>query len=136
MSEKIVEVTMGSRKVGRIALDRDGRAMFEYDAEWIRNGFSVKELRKVFRLMTFNLIIGNCDDHVKNFAFIRRDDVWQLAPAYDVLPCEGLGGFHSLSVNGNYKNPGKTDAVQLAVKFGLPKDEAEAVFEEIRKRAV
>ena len=41
MSEKIVELTMGSRKVGRIALDRDGRALFEYDADWIRNGFSI-----------------------------------------------------------------------------------------------
>ena len=97
---------------------------------------SVKELWKVFRLMAFNLIIGNCDDHVKNFAFTRRNDVWQLAPAYDVLPCEGLGGFHSLSVNGNYKDPGKADAIQLAVKFGLPHDEAEEVFEEIRERAL
>ena len=95
---------------------------------------SVKELWKVFRLMAFNLIIGNCDDHVKNFAFIHRDGVWQLAPAYDVLPCEGFGGFHSLSVNGNYKNPGKEDAVQLAEKFGLRKDEAEDVFEEIRAK--
>jgi hypothetical protein len=43
-----------------------------------------------------------------------------------------LGGFHSLSVNGNYKDPSKEDAVQLAVKFGLRKDDAEAVFEEIR----
>ena len=50
-----------------------------------------------------------------------------------MLPCEGLGGYHSLSVNGNYKDPGKADAVQLAVKFGLPKDEAEDVFEEISK---
>lgn len=94
---------------------------------------SVKELWKVFRLMAFNLIIGNCDDHVKNFAFIHRNSIWQLAPAYDVLPCEGLGGFHSLSVNGNYKNPGKDDAVQLAEKFGLKKDEAEELFEGITK---
>ena len=41
MSEMVVEVTMGSRKVGRIALDRDGRALFEYDADWIRNGFPI-----------------------------------------------------------------------------------------------
>lgn len=32
------------------------------------------------------------------------------------------------------KNPGKEDAVQLAVKFGLKKDEAEEVFEIITKR--
>ncbi len=95
---------------------------------------SVKELWKVFRLMAFNLVIGNCDDHVKNFAFIYRDGIWQLSPAYDILPCEGFGGFHSLSVNGNYKDPGKADAVQLAVKFGLRKDEAEEVFEEIRAK--
>ncbi len=97
---------------------------------------SVKELWKVFRLMAFNLVIGNCDDHVKNFAFICRNGIWQLAPAYDVLPCEGLGGYHNLSVNGNYKNPGKMDAIQLAAKFGLPKDEAEEVFEEIQKRSL
>ena len=94
---------------------------------------SVKELWKVFRLMAFNLIIGNCDDHVKNFAFIHRDGVWQLSPAYDVLPCEGHGGFHRLSVNGNHKDPWKADAVQLAEKFGLRKDEADEVFEEITK---
>ena len=41
MNEKVVEVTMGSRKVGRIALDRERRALFEYDLEWIRNGFSI-----------------------------------------------------------------------------------------------
>ena len=93
---------------------------------------SMKELWKVFRLMAFNLIIGNCDDHVKNFAFIRRNDKWHLSPAYDLLPCEGLGSLHSLSVNGNYKDPDKEDAVQLAVKFGLRKDEAESVFEEIK----
>lgn len=92
---------------------------------------SMKELWRVFRLMAFNLIIGNCDDHVKNFAFVHRNGVWQLSPAYDILPCDGHGGFHSLSVNGNYKNPGKTDAVQLAVKFGLKEQEANAVFDEI-----
>ena len=41
MNEKVVEVTMDSRKVGRIALDKDGRALFEYDADWIRNGISI-----------------------------------------------------------------------------------------------
>lgn len=97
---------------------------------------SVKELWKVFRLMAFNLIIGNCDDHVKNFAFIYRNSAWQLSPAYDLLPCEGHGGFHSLSVNGNYKNPGKADAVQLAEKFGLKRDEAEEVFNEIEKKSL
>ena len=35
----------------------------------------------------------------------------------------------------DYKDPRKEDAVQLVVKFGLRKDEAEAVFEETMKIA-
>ena len=95
---------------------------------------SMKELWKVFRLMAFNLVIGNCDDHVKNFAFIYHNGLWHLSPAYDLLPCNGLGGLHSLSVNGNYKNPTIDDAVLLASKFGLGKTEAKAVFKEIQEK--
>lgn len=95
---------------------------------------SMKELWKVFRLMAFNLVIGNCDDHVKNFSFIYRNGLWQLAPAYDLLPCDGLGGLHNLSVNGNYKNPSIDDAVILASKFGLDKSKAKAAFEQIQEK--
>lgn len=38
-----------------------------------------------------------------------------------------------LALNGNYKNPGKEDAVLLAEKFGLKKDETAEIFEEISK---
>lgn len=41
MSEKVVYVTLGAQKVGRLALDREGRALFEYDSDWVRNGFSI-----------------------------------------------------------------------------------------------
>ena len=41
MSDKIVEVIMGSRKVGRLALSNSNQALFEYDSDWIRNGFSI-----------------------------------------------------------------------------------------------
>lgn len=95
---------------------------------------SMKELWKVFRLMAFNLVIGNCDDHVKNFAFLFRDGSWHLSPAYDILPCNGLGGLHSLSVNGNYDQPSINDAILLAEKFGLDKTESKLLFEEIQDK--
>lgn len=41
MSEKVVEVMMGPRKVGRLALNKSNQVLFEYDSEWIRNGFSI-----------------------------------------------------------------------------------------------
>ena len=93
---------------------------------------SQKELWKVFRLMAFNLLIGNCDDHPKNFAFVHRDGLWHLAPAYDLLPCEGRNGMHALSVNRNYRNPGRSDALALATAFGLAGDEAAAVWDDMQ----
>ena len=41
MNEKVVEVLMDSQKVGRLALNDKGRALFEYHSDWIRNGFSI-----------------------------------------------------------------------------------------------
>jgi len=41
MNEKIVETWLGDSRVGRIALNENRLAMFEYDADWIRNGFSI-----------------------------------------------------------------------------------------------
>lgn len=45
---------------------------------------SVAELWKVYRLMAFNYLIENKDDHAKNFAFLYRDGDWHFAPAYDL----------------------------------------------------
>ena len=60
---------------------------------------SVAELWKVYRLMVFNYLIGNKDDHAKNFAFIYRDGDWHFAPAYDLLPSDGINGFRTTSIN-------------------------------------
>ena len=47
---------------------------------------SVAEMWKVYRLMVFNYLIDNKDDHAKNFAFIYRDGDWHFAPAYALSP--------------------------------------------------
>lgn len=56
---------------------------------------SVAELRKAYRLMVFNYLIGNKDDYVKNFAFIYRDGNWHFAPVYNLLPNDGINGFRT-----------------------------------------
>lgn len=62
---------------------------------------------------------------------IYRDGDWHLAPAYDLLPSDGINGFHTTSINDSI-NPTKEDVINLAVKHGLNKKEAEAIFEEIK----
>ena len=88
---------------------------------------SVVELWKVYRLMVFNYLIGNKDDHAKNFAFIYRDGDWHFAPAYDLLPSDGINGFRTTSINDKIE-PTKEDLFALAAKAGLEKKEAIHIF--------
>lgn len=47
--------------------------------------FPMIEFAKLFRLTLFNFLIGNEDQHLKNFSLIIRDDKIELAPAYDLI---------------------------------------------------
>ncbi len=91
---------------------------------------SMAELWKVYRLMVFNYLIDNKDDHAKNFAFIHRGGDWRFAPAYDLLPSDGMNGFRTTSINDNIQ-PTKHDIIHVAVKAGLDKKEATDIFNEM-----
>ena len=88
---------------------------------------NVAELWKVYRLMVFNYLIENKDDHAKNFAFIYRDGEWHFSPAFDILQSDGMNGFHTTSINDSIE-PTKDDLIAVAVKAGLNKKEAEEIF--------
>ena len=77
--------------------------------------------------MVFNYLIENKDDHAKNFAFIYRDGEWHFSPAFDILPSDGMNGFHTTSINDSIE-PTKDDLIAVAVKAGLNKKEAEEIF--------
>jgi serine/threonine-protein kinase HipA len=81
--------------------------------------------------MVFNYLIENKDDHAKNFAFIYRDGEWHFSPAYDLLPSDGMNGFHTTSTNDSIE-PTKDDLITVAVKVGLNKKEAEEIFESMK----
>lgn len=88
---------------------------------------SMAELWKVYRLMVFNYLIDNNDDHAKNFAFIYRDENWHFAPAYDLLPSDGINGYRTTSINGSIE-PTKEDIFAVAATAGLNKKEAAEIF--------
>lgn len=92
---------------------------------------NVVEMWKVYRLMVFNYLINNKDDHAKNFAFICRDGDWHFAPAYDLLPSDGINGFHTTSFDDSIE-PSKEDLLAVAVKVGLNEKEAVEIFEKMR----
>lgn len=47
--------------------------------------FPMVERLKLFRLTLFNYLIGNEDMHLKNFSLIRRGNLVELSPAYDLV---------------------------------------------------
>lgn len=95
----------------------------------------VAELWKVYRLMVFNYLIGNKDDHAKNFAFIYRDGDWHFSPAYDLLPSDGINGYKTTSINDRIE-PSKEDLFAVAVKAGLDKREAVGIFEKMQEECL
>ena len=75
---------------------------------------NASDCEQLFRLMCFNVLAGNCDDHVRNFSFLcDPDGSWRLSPAYDLTPNPGFFGEHSILVNG--KGSGISDVDLFAV---------------------
>lgn len=91
---------------------------------------STAELWKVYRLMVLNFLIGNRDDHAKNFSFLYRDGAWHFAPAFDILSSYGMNGFHTTSINDSIE-PAKDDVIAVACKAGLNGKEAVAEYSRI-----
>lgn len=91
---------------------------------------NAQEMWKLYRLMVFNYVIGNKDDHAKNFSFLYQNNEWKLSPAFDILPSEGINGFHTTTIN-NTLYPTKQDIIDVAVKAGLNKQKALLIFDAI-----
>lgn len=57
-------------------------------AEIVRTRFlnPGKNLRELFARMTFNILVGNTDDHARNHAGFWDGEMLELTPAYDIAP--------------------------------------------------
>lgn len=89
------------------------------------------EAEKMFRLMVFNVLIGNKDDHAKNFSFIYDEGKWQVSPAYDIVPCEGFNGQHTTTVLGKGL-PNTEDMLELAKQTGVDLNKAKQIIEQVK----
>ena len=88
------------------------------------------QLKKAYRLMCFNVLANNRDDHAKNFSF-RLDDEsgqWHLAPAYDLTFSRGPGGEHTTTVSGEGRQPTILHCLQLAKEAGISPREAKDIY--------
>lgn len=87
------------------------------------------EVLRAFRLMVFNVLTHNKDDHTKNFSFLYDGARWRLSPGYDLTFSHGMGGEHTTAVEGS-GNPGAKDVLKLASRFAIK--EAVAIVQQVR----
>ncbi len=93
----------------------------------------MEQVAEMFRLMVFNVLISNRDDHAKNFSFQWFDGAWKLSPAYDLLPSSGFNGYHTTTINGKGE-PALSDTIAVASEIGLSKQYATQVIGELTEK--
>jgi len=93
-----------------------------------------REVLRAYRLMAFNVLAHNRDDHVKNFAYIIEIETgsWALAPAYDLTFATGPGGEHTTTVAGEGGNPTPKQMLRLAGPAGIEAAFAQEIIDEVR----
>jgi serine/threonine-protein kinase HipA len=88
-------------------------ASYESFAELIRGRFTnaSRTLKELFQRLTFNILVGNTDDHARNHAAFWDGRMLSLTPAYDICPQRPSG----TEVNQSMLILGQKHASQLAL---------------------
>lgn len=78
------------------------------------------EVEKMARLMVFNALAHNRDDHAKNFSFFGSKDGWKMAPAYDLTfsSTGGRGNEHTTAFAGR-GNPSRKALIEVCKPFSF-----------------
>lgn len=97
-------------------------------------GNNEEDMDNMFRRMCFNVFAHNRDDHSKNFTYLynEQENRWRLSPAYDLTYSNTYFGEHTTTVDGNGRNPGIKELMEVGKKAGLKKDWCREAAEEIR----
>ena len=101
-----------------------------------RMGLSRKDMDQQVLRAFFNVVGRNCDDHVKNIAFImNRRGEWRLSPAFDISyawnPSGEWTSQHQMSVNGKRDRFEHEDLLALARAADIKKARAEQMIQRV-----
>ncbi|NGM17844.1 type II toxin-antitoxin system HipA family toxin [Eggerthellaceae bacterium zg-893] len=89
------------------------------------------ELHDFFRRVTFSVALGNTDDHLRNWGFLRLRGSWTLSPLFDVNPNPYEGMCRATAILGE-TGEGEVAALKdLAAYAGLDDADASAVVAEV-----
>ena len=78
-----------------------------------------RDLHMLYKQMVFNVMIGNTDDHLKNFCMLHDDKGWRLSPAFDLVPNIGFNQEHVLRIGLDNYTPDRKTLLSEAKNFGI-----------------
>lgn len=99
------------------------------------------DVEQLLQRAIFNVVARNCDDHVKNLAFLMdRRGQWRLSPAYDVTYAWDTSNQwtrrHQMSINGQRERFERNDLLKLAsngrVKNAVAHEMVDTVIQAVR----
>lgn len=97
------------------------------------------DAEQLLRVMIFNIVARNHDDHAKNFAFVLNGNKWSLAPAYDLAysykPGSKWVNSHWMSLNGKRDGFVRQDFYSLQkVSLHFTKDRIDKIIDEVEEK--
>lgn len=95
-----------------------------------------KDKKQMYRMMCFNVLNHNRDDHTKNFSFLYTEEQgWRLSPAYDITYSDTYYGEQTTSVNGKGKDISDEDLISVGVAAKLKKKFCRETLDMIREES-
>jgi serine/threonine-protein kinase HipA len=86
--------------------------------KWSSDPFD--DSQRFYRQMVFNAVVGNTDDHLKNFLMIHDSKQgWRLSPAFDLIPDVEQRGEHVLFFDLGAYYPGRRKLENLGHQWGI-----------------
>jgi len=77
------------------------------------------DLHRLYRQMAYNIMIGNTDDHLKNFIMLHDETGWRLSQAFDLIPNIGFNREHVLGIGLDARPPDLEGLLTEAKHFGI-----------------
>ena len=77
------------------------------------------DLARLFRHTVFNGLVGNTDDHLKNFAMLHDAGGYRLSPAYDLLPDLNSNQEHVLFFGDQRYFESRSAVIDMARRWGI-----------------
>lgn len=106
-----------------LALERPGAYVLSYSelAETVRKVSDAPgaDVAALFRQMVFNAVIGNTDDHLKNFWMIHDRTGYRLSPAFDLVPDVARRTEHALAFEYAHRAPDGRTLLAIAKRWGV-----------------